>query len=46
MLAEEMKVPFRFLDPIRLDYKLVTETFGGPFASAISSCRWPTTRAS
>jgi general secretion pathway protein E len=32
MLAEEMKVPFRFLDPIRLDYKLVTETFGGPFA--------------
>jgi general secretion pathway protein E len=32
MISEETKVPFRYLDPLRLDYKLVTETFGGPFA--------------
>jgi general secretion pathway protein E len=32
VVASELDLPFRELDPLQLDYKLVTETFGGPFA--------------
>ncbi len=32
MVAEVLSVPFVHLDPLRLDYKLVTNAFGGPFA--------------
>ncbi len=32
LIAEELDLPFREIDPIQLDYKLVTEAFGGPFA--------------
>ena len=31
-LAQRMGLPFVVLDPLQLDYKLVTESFGGPFA--------------
>jgi general secretion pathway protein E len=31
-LADEMGLPYVHLDPLQLDYKLVTESFGGPFA--------------
>ena len=31
-VAEHVGLPFVYLDPLRLDYKLVTESFGGPFA--------------
>ncbi len=31
-VAEHTGVPYVHLDPLRLDFKLVTETFGGPFA--------------
>lgn len=31
-IAGEMGLPYVHLDPLQLDYKLVTETFGGPFA--------------
>ncbi len=31
-VAAALEVPFVELDPLQLDYKLVTETFGGPFA--------------
>jgi len=31
-VAETLKLPFVNLDPLSLSYKLVTETFGGPFA--------------
>ena len=32
VVADHVGVPFAYLDPLRLDYKLVTESFGGPFA--------------
>ena len=32
LVAEALGLPYRHLDPLRIDYKLVTETFGGPFA--------------
>ena len=32
LLAEEMGLPFVVLDPLQLDYRLVTDSFGGPFA--------------
>lgn len=32
MVADHLGLPFVHLDPLRLDYKLVTEAFGGPFA--------------
>jgi general secretion pathway protein E len=32
LVAEALGLPFRLLDPLRLDYKLITDTFGGPFA--------------
>ena len=32
VVASALEIPFRELDPLKLDYKLVTETFGGPFA--------------
>lgn len=32
LIAEALGLPFRHLDPLQLDYKLITETFGGPFA--------------
>lgn len=32
LVAEHAGLPFAYLDPLRLDYKLVTESFGGPFA--------------
>ncbi len=32
LVAEALGLPFRVLDPLRLDYKLITDTFGGPFA--------------
>ncbi len=32
LIAEALRLPYRHLDPLRIDYKLVTETFGGPFA--------------
>jgi len=31
-IAEKLEIPFRELDPLQLDFKVVTETFGGPFA--------------
>ncbi|MEC7949448.1 MAG: GspE/PulE family protein [Myxococcota bacterium] len=31
-LAEHFALPYVHLDPLKLDFKLVTETFGGPFA--------------
>lgn len=31
-IAKALRLPYRHLDPLRLDFKLVTETFGGPFA--------------
>ena len=31
-VAKALEVPFVELDPLQLDYRLVTETFGGPFA--------------
>ncbi len=31
-VAEHVGLPYVHLDPLRLDFKLVTETFGGPFA--------------
>jgi general secretion pathway protein E len=31
-LADHLQLPFVHLDPLKLDYKLVTEAFGGPFA--------------
>ena len=32
IIAEELHLAYVHLDPLQLDYKLVTETFGGPFA--------------
>ncbi len=32
VLADHVGLPFVHLDPLQLDYKLVTEAFGGPFA--------------
>ncbi len=32
LVANALDVPFVELDPLQLDYRLVTETFGGPFA--------------
>jgi general secretion pathway protein E len=32
MVAGALSLPFVHLDPLRLDYKLVTSAFGGPFA--------------
>lgn len=32
IVAEEKGFPFVALDPIQLDYRLVTDSFGGPFA--------------
>ena len=32
VVAEARQMPFVHLDPLALNYKLVTETFGGPFA--------------
>ncbi|MBL8618880.1 MAG: type II/IV secretion system protein [Deltaproteobacteria bacterium] len=32
LIAKALNLPYRHLDPLRLDFKLVTETFGGPFA--------------
>ena len=32
IVAEEQNLPFVVLDPLQLDYRLVTDTFGGPFA--------------
>ncbi len=32
VVAQALEVPFVELDPLQLDYRLVTETFGGPFA--------------
>ena len=31
-VAESLEIPFREVDPLQLDYRLVTEAFGGPFA--------------
>ena len=31
-VAEDLGIPYTHLDPLNLDYKMVTETFGGPFA--------------
>jgi general secretion pathway protein E len=31
-LAQQLGLPFILLDPLQLDYRLVTESFGGPFA--------------
>jgi general secretion pathway protein E len=31
-VAKVLDIPFRELDPLNLDFKIVTETFGGPFA--------------
>jgi general secretion pathway protein E len=31
-LAEALDMPYVHLDPLQLDYKLVTEAFGGPFS--------------
>ncbi len=31
-VARHLGLPYVHLDPLQLDYKLVTETFGGPFA--------------
>ena len=32
LVADHLGIPFAFLDPLQLDYRLVTEAFGGPFA--------------
>ncbi len=32
LVAEHVGLPYVHLDPLKLDFKLVTETFGGPFA--------------
>ena len=32
VIADEKGFPFVVLDPIQLDYRLVTDSFGGPFA--------------
>ena len=32
VVAEAKGVPYVVLDPLQLDYRLITETFGGPFA--------------
>ena len=32
LIAEHLSLPFTYLDPLQLDYRLVTDTFGGPFA--------------
>ena len=32
VVAEEKEFPFVVLDPLQLDYRLVTDSFGGPFA--------------
>ncbi len=32
LIAERLQLPYVHLDPLQLDYKLVTESFGGPFA--------------
>jgi general secretion pathway protein E len=32
MVAEALELPFVHLDPLQLDYRLVTNAFGGPFA--------------
>ena len=32
MVAEKLGMPFVILDPLKLDYNVVTNTFGGPFA--------------
>ena len=32
IVAEKMGVPFTILDPLKLDYQMVTNAFGGPFA--------------
>ena len=32
LIAQEMGLPFVVLDPLQLDYRLVTDSFGGPFA--------------
>jgi len=31
-MADHLGLPYVHLDPLQLDYRLVTETFGGPFA--------------
>ncbi len=31
-VADLVEVPYREVDPLQLDYRLVTESFGGPFA--------------
>ena len=32
VVSEEKGVPYVVLDPLQLDYRLITDTFGGPFA--------------
>jgi general secretion pathway protein E len=32
LVAKSLDIPFQELDPLSLDFKIVTETFGGPFA--------------
>jgi general secretion pathway protein E len=32
LASKSLGIPFRELDPLQLDFKVVTETFGGPFA--------------
>ncbi|MEC7985763.1 MAG: hypothetical protein VX278_11415, partial [Myxococcota bacterium] len=32
LVAQNMGLPFVVLDPLQLDYRLVTDSFGGPFA--------------
>jgi general secretion pathway protein E len=32
VVAEAKGIPFTVLDPIQLDYRLITDSFGGPFA--------------
>ena len=32
LVAHELNIPFVEIDPLKLDFKLVTEAFGGPFA--------------
>ena len=32
LVAQDVGMPYVHLDPLKLDFKLVTETFGGPFA--------------
>ncbi|MDP6933969.1 MAG: type II/IV secretion system protein, partial [Myxococcota bacterium] len=31
-MADNEGLEFTYVDPLKLDYKLVTESFGGPFA--------------